>query len=430
MRTRILGMAFLGLWLAAAPAGRAGVYNLAEPPSRSVMIRAPSQQVARPDSSEEIWKRLLELRTIVQANPDPAKDSPLRKDYLGQADDLGQRLRDGVLSLPDRISMSGCLLRLGKTDQARTILEEGLRQARPDEPGRFLLLLNLAAAYQETDELLPRAVDAQRQALAAWPDAWPGWSRDEWQWYYRVEKYTLILLQARQREVLQGGGRPGGFQTVYPLFPRVRFVGKSGEYEAGGIALASWEELPADAEPIVLQMLLWRPHDPRLLWLYGELLNARGQIIPAFQVLDYLGQLGLSSIQELRNHRAVLRYAKPFEQLLQRPEAREVLLWWLAPRGLPTPAGVGAALNELAWPATVQPTTEVVSPAPEVPQAALPEGRTLLVGFLGGVLATLLVGFQVGQWRRWRQRTAWSPPEPSPASDGQPSVHVTRQPRT
>jgi hypothetical protein len=371
-------------------------------------------------------------------NPDPAKVEPVRKDYLQQAEDLERLRRDGVLDLPGRVSLGGCLLRLGRAEQARAILEEGLRLARPNASARFLLLLNLAAACQDSDELLPRAVDFQRQALAAWPAAWPGWDRKEWLWYLRVEKLTLTLLQGRQREAIAAGGRSNGFQKVDALFPGVAFVGHGDEFEAGSIPLGSWEALPIDAEQVVLQMLLSRPHDLRLLWLYGELLNARGQITGAYQVFDYLVYArNLSTIRELARHRAVLKYALPAAQVLQRKDAKELLLWWLAPRGLPIPAGVGGSLNELAWPAAefahpgegggqefVLPQQSPQAQTQPLSAAQLPELRTFLVGFGVGVVAAVLAVYQWQEWHRRRRRPAWSA-----AKDARPYTAPPDEPR-
>ena len=62
-------------------------------------------------------------------------------------------------------------------------------------------------------------------------------------------------------------------ESLDNLFPRVRFVGPSGEYEPGLLAADQWTNLPADALTIVSQLVLWYPHDNRLYWLFAELLN-------------------------------------------------------------------------------------------------------------------------------------------------------------
>src|SRR5262249_25963224 len=121
--------------------------------------------------------------------------------------------------------------------------------------------------------------------------------------------------------------------TVDPLFreregdpnsPPVRFVAATGEYEAGAIARRSADLLPPDAEQIVLQLLYWRPGGPRLIWLSGELLNARGDIENADRMLDFVySTQKVTSVAELRQHHHALREAvdrfkivKPYRRLM------------------------------------------------------------------------------------------------------------------
>src|SRR5262249_40876170 len=90
------------------------------------------------------------------------------------------------------------------------------------------------------------------------------------------------------------------------LFPKVRFVGPSGRYEAGVLVAESLHELPRDGLPIVLCLLTWNPTDPRLFWLYGELLNAEGQIHDAYLALDNLRYARRIGTPELHQHRQIL----------------------------------------------------------------------------------------------------------------------------
>jgi hypothetical protein len=144
MRAGLVGMAVLALWLSATPGARAGVYNLDEPPSLASPLESPSRLVGRPPPQETVWKRLSELRNVDDrvAKAAIGKGEPVRQDYEDQAKALETLRRDGALGIPQYVSLGGCLLRLGRAEQARTVLEEGLRQARPDEPARILLLLN------------------------------------------------------------------------------------------------------------------------------------------------------------------------------------------------------------------------------------------------------------------------------------------------
>jgi tetratricopeptide (TPR) repeat protein len=418
--------AVLGLCLAAVPAARAGVYDLAEPRSKYA-LEPPYRQVGNPASVERVrfWlDDLLRVDDRTQIKDQAA--TPLREQYLRQADELEQQRRDGVLSPAGHVSLGGCQLRLGRWPQAMAVLEAGLRNAAPDDPVRFLLLLNLASAYQESPELLTRATEVQKQALDAWPARWAGWDHAEWAWYRRVEKFNLTLLRLRQREAAQGGRGT----TLEPLFGRVRFVGPSGRYEAGPLAFEQSEELPRDAEQVVLQLMLWRPGDPRLYWLYGELLNARGDVLGSFQILDNaFANRGLSGSEELRAHRAVLLRAKDVYEEVNKPLVRQQLFWALAPHGSALPAGPAAGAADLAELAAPDPTSGVerivdgTASPPFESGYRLPDWRVLLVGIVVGVLLTVLARYQWVEWRRRRRPAGFVPQDYA-----RPFVSPSREP--
>jgi hypothetical protein len=370
------GAAVLSLWLAAAPGARAGVYNLSEPPSRSARPVVPWEQVGRPGTREgwdAVWARLTELRGVPDgAVPQGKAGEPVRQDYLKQEADLERRRREDTLDTAGRVSLGGCLIRLGRSARAAEVLEEGERTTDRKDPLRFLLLLNLAAAYQDSPELMPRAIAYQDEALKAWPESVKGWSPQEWRWNRRVERLVRDLLRLRANEARLAGGRPAAFESIDGLFPGLRFVGPRGSYQAGTLAVEQWDRLPLDAGPAVLQLLLWQPRDFRLFWLYGELLNAQGEVGPAYQVLNFLTDVGLG-VRELKEHRSVLAEALPAYR------ARSALPDTSGAADVPPPA-----------------------PAPPPPSSSpLPDWRVLLIGFGAGVLVTVLTAFQ---WRQWRPR--------------------------
>jgi hypothetical protein len=411
-----LGVAVLMFGLAAGQEARAGIYNLAEPPSGWAMD-PPYWEKGGPASWDRIrlWRAdlasVLDLPNVEdqaknkeQPQPPPRRKSELRLAYEKQQGELEKRLRDGGLSPSDRVSLSGCLLRMGRWTEAMRILEEGLRTLPENEPVRFLLLLNLAAAYWQIEDLRPRAIDKQMEALKAWPEQLPqGWNRAKGEWYRWAEKYNLELMRLRQREV---GRTTVGLDN---LFPKVRFTGPAGKYEAGTIALDQWNELPRDAEQLAIQLMVWQPRDPRLYWLYGELLNARGEVKGAYEILTYLvGFEGGSGLPELGRHRKVLQEVQDKDKEQQKPQAGSDLF--------PPPQ------------AEYRPQTEY----------RLPDWRTLSLGFLVGVVVTVLAGFQ---WREWRRRSPVAgaagaavsrdgadrrqPPE-APARDGPQATGITR----
>jgi hypothetical protein len=414
MRRIVLSAAML---LGVSGTLQAGVYNL-DPPG---LYPSDYAQVNALDPIRQVLIHLGELRAIHDAAklPPEAKAKSLRAAYENQLAALETRQRDGTLTPVERVNLSACLIRMGRYPQARALLEESLRVAPPNHSAYFLLLLNLASAYQEDEALLQRAIDLQTQALRSWPKLFPGWNRWESVWYRRAEQYALKLMRLRHRN-------QGRFANELPpldeLFDKARFVGPSGQYEAGGIAFEQWQQLPVDAEKIVVQLLLWRPLDPRLNWLYGELLNARGQVDWAFSVVDFCKQL--ASNRELRQHRAVLREAVPvYKELFadstgsgEDRRKQALLLWMAAPRGALLAPAIGAAANEIGGVAAStdlsllsggrQPP-EMSAPGADAPRsgsgAALPDWRQLTVSFVTGVVVAVLGVLQWQQWRRHRR---------------------------
>jgi tetratricopeptide (TPR) repeat protein len=415
MRRIVLSAALLmGGWTQASTL-QAGVYNL-DPPRKYPSDYA---QVNALDPIWRVWMHLGELRAVHDAARVPPQADTLRTAYEKQLARLEERQNNGPLSPIDRVNLSACLIRMGRYPKARAMLEESLRVVPSDNSVYFLLLLNLASAYQEEDALLQRAIDLQTQALRIWPKLSPGWNRWESVWYRHAEQYALKLMQLRQREQIRNQGR---FANELPpldeLFGKVRFVGLGGQYEAGGIAFEQWQLLPADAEKIVLQLLLWRPLDPRLNWLYGELLNVRGQVNWAFSVLDFCKQL--ASNRELRQHHQILREAVPvYKELFadstgsgEDRRKQALLLWSLSPRGALLAPAIGAAANEIGGVAASmdlstlsggrQPAELSASQGADAPRSgtALPDWRQLTVSFLTGVVVAVL---GVLQWRQWRR---------------------------
>ena len=419
MRQIVLSTALVIVEWMQAGSVQAGVYNL-DPP------RKYPSDYTQVNALDPIWRVLVhlgELRAVHDAAKLPPKADSLRAAYEKQLAKLEKQQRNGTLTPVDRVNLSACLIRMGRYPQARALLEESLRVVPPDNSVYFLLLLNLASAYQEEDALLlQRAIDLQAQALRSWPTLFPGRNLWESNWYRHAERYALTLMQLRQREQIRNQGRAlNELPPLDELFGTIRFVGPSGQYEAGGIAFEQWKRLPADAEKIVLQLLLWRPLDPRLNWLYGELLNGRGQVDWAFSVLDFCKQL--ASNRELRQHHQVLREAVPvYKELFadstgsgEDRRKQALLLWSLSPRGTLLAPAIGAAANEIGGLAASmdlsipsagrQPPETSETRGGDAPRSgiALPDWRQLAVSFITGVVVALLGVMQWQQWRRNRR---------------------------
>jgi tetratricopeptide (TPR) repeat protein len=359
---------------------RAGVYNL-DPPRSGYPSDFVQATVRKPDAALDY---LGELRAIDDRFKD--LDKPLRAAYLRQAAELESKQTEGGLSPEDRVNLGACLLRMGRIPKATKVLEEAARVVPADAPCRCFLLANLASAYQENDDLLQRAIDTQQQALKIWPNEWPKWKPGEGLWYRRAETYALKLMRLRQAEQRRAAGRAGDFQTVDALFPGVRFVGPKGDYEAGRIDFAMWNELPFDAESIVLQLVFWRPFDDRLYWQYGELLNAGGRMDFAYRVLNELfAGRQRTQQREIQQHYRILRTARESAAESANPTMADWGLW------------LGRA-------GSVRDQSSPVADAPGSPESrgALPDWRLISVSFATGMVVAVLAVLQWQQW--WRRR--------------------------
>jgi len=408
MRGILIGIA-VWVGLGACPPARAGVYNTHE------LFYLP------PPDGIRSW--VGELRAVaLESDPRvrsarPAQPGTLRYDYLKEAELLEVRARDDTLTTVDRVNLSACSIRMRRFDDAIRVLKAG-------DQKHFLILANLASAYDGLGE--PSLAQLyQRQALDVWPSVWAGWSEAQSQFYRRVERHYLRLLELRGEEKRSGSGRPLPMQAVDALFPGVRFVGPTGRYEAGALSQTMVDRLPPDAYCIVLQLVHWLPQDDRLYWLLGELLNANGQVDYASEVLNELvSARELTNVPELFQHRKVLMQAAPVLREWRKPEVRFTLLSALMPRSLPVPPGVGVVASEgggvgttlygnwLAglWvpPKSSASADEGSSSPPPLPW--LLDWRQLSVGFACGAVLAML---GVLQWQEWRRRRLASGPRTS-----------------
>src|SRR5207245_437708 len=141
-----------------------------------------------------------------------------------------------------------------------------LEPALTEEPRNFMVLANLAIAYQ-LDGNLERAMNYEGLALEAWPDAYTGFMADQLRWYRRAEKFHYLLMMLRLRENEQR--LRSEEKTVDALFAPADLIRTQETYDAGKIPPRQWAELPGDAVPIVEQLIFWLPFDNRLYWLLG-----------------------------------------------------------------------------------------------------------------------------------------------------------------
>jgi tetratricopeptide (TPR) repeat protein len=458
MRTTLTAAALAAVALL-GPAGSlwAGVYNTAEPapyPLPSTFDRFQIELGSMRGVAVDVWAGdpafIASAGGTAAAPQGPAAffaaatlmagaRETLRGRYLRQVQALEAKGRTGELTAEDRLNLGAYYIRLLRYEEAARTLDA----AAAEDPDNFMVLANLATANHLAGRL-DRAIDYEQQALKAPPRLWAGISAEQIDWYRRAERYYLSLLMLRQQEERFQPGRPPA--TVDALFPGVRFVGQGGQYEAGTIAPEDLDRLPAERIPLVSQLTLWLPFDDRVYWLVGELLNAQGDVAPAFRILDDLVYVRNFAATECRAHRRVLfQFVDQAGWKLfggpKGPAAKEQLLWSLALRGaFGAPPG-GTMVNEVSWlaaldrlqgtdpfnfgPGAERPGnqgTNVVaadgssgtgskagaSPQPGSPPPApwLPDWRTFLVGMGSGALLALLIAQQVRQSRRRAEQGA------------------------
>jgi len=344
-----------------ASAVEAGLYNPAEPWEK--MLNPLPGRATSPRPFDFLVK-LFELRTLAQ---DGLPENPMRLRYSLVAE-LSPRLPPSTWPIDRKISLSAYLIRRGKHKEAIDLLQP-LSRVRSN----FLVLSNLATAYQ-LDTETGRAVDCLDQA---WPRSWAdvgkdmktlleqiGWTEQTFLWYRDAETYHLKLLKLRAREALgraKGAGTP---ETLDNLFD-VDF-----SYEGDKLPEKAKNKLPANALPIVQQLVIWLPGDPRLYWLLGELYHAQDtpeDVAAARQVFDDLaGFNGWFQVGGVKDHLRILNSAT---------------------RGRPN---------------MPVPETPIV-PAPPVDDVkAVLDARPLLIGFAAGVVVSFLAYWQIREMRRRR----------------------------
>ncbi|GIW83000.1 MAG: hypothetical protein KatS3mg105_4807 [Gemmatales bacterium] len=407
------------LCLLTAAESCAGVYNLEDP-----YYILPTQ------NSQEFLTLLLPSVLDLATNP----NNPLAREWLkddGRVTQLREKARRGDATLDDRINLSGYLLRMGKAEEAVSVLSPASAEGRR----HFMFLSNLATAHHLAGRL-ERAITYLQQAIDVWPDSWPGMKQIQLYWYLRAEKFYLKLLRSRYFEQTTNRGSPSQLDRI---FDKVRFVGPGGKYQAGIVGPQYWSEIPQDALLIVQQLLIWLPADARLLWLYAEILNAQGDVVTALTILDRMQFSGRGfDSEEFKEHIRVLKAAvaereqffrsvdQTFLQRFPKHQPRVMfqlfLFSALGPRASPLSLGAGPLVNEAATGAhwelirrmaaststPPQPAAKPKGPAPKQPPERMLTYRAffqgVLVSFGAGVIVTVVVLLQIQEMRRRRNR--------------------------
>ena len=374
---------FAGCQICCRPV-QAGLYNTEDPgPPWSSRIAADEPPVWPTANLEQFSYVVKQLREVAKAQ------TSLRKLYDQRIAELETKNRAGGLSVEDRVNLSAYYLRLKQPEKALPLLEPVQNQAN------FMVLSNLAMAHEQS-ERLDTAIRFVERALAAWPTIWPGLTRQELNWLYRVEKYHLTLLRLRLAEQSRPAGKPP--ETLDALFP-VRFKRADGTYQVNELESAQFAELPEEALLVVQHLLLWNPSDLRLYWLLGELLNARGNFLATCDLFKLLVFDEGYGSKELREHRVILNAARDAITRVSRESgALSVLLWGMTPRGATLEPGIAALANEAGPFGRVEYHRKLTQSGPTVIHGCRPSARRHSSKQGKGLLSGSARGGQLPSW--------------------------------
>jgi hypothetical protein len=227
------------------------------------------------------------LRAAGYARPD-GLPSPLRDDYLASAGRLEKLAKARPLTADEAADLGALDLRLGKPEQALSVLAAAARKF----PDHFRVSANLGTAFQYNGDLERAATQLEEAVRLAPAKLKP------------FERAHLKLLTARLKE-----GKAARAPTAVDDLFGVAYVGESGGPEAGTLAAAERKKLPDDAVAVMQQLALWMPADGRLLWQFGELCNASGDVRAAAAALDGCVTEFALAAPDLRKRRTLYRAA-------------------------------------------------------------------------------------------------------------------------
>jgi hypothetical protein len=408
----LLVSAVLAAWLLLPAPARAGLYS-----TREHLL----DYIFGPHAA---YKGELDALQSIVATVTENDTRSARHQVLSQIEILEKKRNDGNLGYEERINLSACYMRLHQPetfDKAIRLLEELPRQERD-----FVALSNLATAHQLAGNL-PLAERYLTEALESWPQVSSWTPSNSWRlnWLRLAEKAQLRMISGRLREQRETRGAP---VAVDAIFPGVRWVGPSGEYEAGLLAASEWPKLPAYSIDIVKQLVLWMPHDLRLRWLLAELANAEGDWLGAVKLMDDMSLNQNYGNREFREHHAVLRRARAVAEhvsrmrprfLEEKATASLVPLSGLLPPGAAVTleaAGTAMALEKIVpepLPETdYSAAAEADSPPPAAspPSTWTPEWRQIGISFVAGAIVAALLSLQLREMRK-RKRDAQPAPQ-------------------
>lgn len=227
------------------------------------------------------------LRAAGYERPDDLP-SPLRGDYLAAADRLEKLAKARPLTADETADLGAVHVRLGKPDKAVNLLAPAARKF----PEHFRVAANLGTAFQLTGNL-DRAAAQLEEAVRLAPEK-----------LKPFERAHLRLVTLRLKE-----GKAAAAPTATDDLFGVKYVGASGSPEPNALADAERKRLPADALEKIQRLALWLPADARLLWQFGEVCNALGDVRSAAAALDGCVTEFALAAPDLRARRRLYRAA-------------------------------------------------------------------------------------------------------------------------
>ncbi|HYV35213.1 MAG TPA: hypothetical protein VE988_05885 [Gemmataceae bacterium] len=438
MRTwgRVIGIATLVL--ACAESAQAGVYSTLEPKWElsadyfrlfQEKSLTPLKQLGSPEAKLE-WQKNYQLAALALM---VAKEPPWQVDPK-------------VMPVDQQLNLAVCLLRVrepgkGMTEKAFAIL----KAARTRDTKNYFVVSTLGTTHQLLGENYkaaaaataltnPKAAEKTANQMkteysnadtwldSAWKSYWSkpykdltkehkeylkdtwGWGEQDYTWYALCEKYHAHLVKLRFREMSKS---PLDFakalDKVDLLFdPTLKFIGESGQFEAGKIAKAEMDKVPADATKIVEQLLIWMPDDLRLYRLLGELFNAKGDVESAKIVFEE--QLGkFSQTREgfgLKDDELLVKFTEKYPDMGGRLKALRSYV--------PPPVAPINATPEAKAETATSASKKADTPAPVAGSLNL-DWQTLTVGMGAGVLIGFLAAWRLRDALKRRQMRAAPP---------------------
>lgn len=234
---------------------------------------------------------LLDQRLLRQVAVRPTKETPAgatRIQYQAEVTRWTKLAALRELNADEAADLGALLVRLGEVPRALEVL----RPAQRKHPLHFRLAANLGTAWQLNGDLV-QAILALEQAVRLAPGR-----------YQKAEELHLRLVRLRAKHIREKSGE----QPLDDLFG-VRYVGPTGKYEPGKLALAQRKQLPNHALASVQMLGLWLPDDARILWQLAELAGAYGDVRTSAAILDgVVTEFGLRH-PDLRERRTQARSA-------------------------------------------------------------------------------------------------------------------------